>query len=286
MKNRNYLNDITVVIVTYKSSNIILDFLKQIPDEMKVIIVDNSNDKNLSKLISKYHNMELYFHKNNGFSSSLNFASTKIKTKYFFQISPDINFNFKDLKLFYDFAKKINDRFTAFGPNFIKESKKNNFKEKSKISKTKYIHGSAMFINLENFIEIGKFDEKIFLYFEETDYCKRGFNKKYYSYQFSEIKVQTLGRSVNLIDKKFNTKLDILTTWHFIWSKYYYYRKHYGFLFSIFFFFPIIIRIIFRINLYKYFKKNKKKEKKYYYRLNGLINSIKGNSSYLRIENL
>lgn len=286
MKNRNYLNDITVVIVTYKSSNIILDFLKQIPDEIKVIIVDNSNDINLNKLISKYQNIELYFHKNNGFSTSLNFASTKIKTKYFFQISPDINFDFNDLKIFYDFAKKVNDRFAALGPNFIKEPKKNNFKEKLKVSKTKYIHGSVMFINLENFIEIGKFDEKIFLYFEETDYCKRGFDKKYYSYQFSEIKVDTLGRSVNLIDKEFNTKLDILTTWHFIWSKFYFYKKHYGLIFSLVLFIPVFIRIIFRINLYKWILKNSDLEKKYIYRLNGLISSIKGNSSSLRVNDL
>lgn len=286
MKNRNYLNDITVVIVTYKSSNIILDFLKQIPDEIKVIIVDNSNDINLNKLISKYQNIELYFHKNNGFSTSLNFASTKIKTKYFFQISPDINFDFNDLKIFYDFAKKVNDRFAALGPNFIKEPKKNNFKEKLKVSKTKYIHGSVMFINLENFIEIGKFDEKIFLYFEETDYCKRGFDKKYYSYQFSEIKVDTLGRSVNLIDKEFNTKLDILTTWHFIWSKFYFYKKHYGLILSLVLFIPVFIRIIFRINLYKWILKNSDLEKKYIYRLNGLISSIKGNSSSLRVNDL
>lgn len=286
MKNRNYLNDITVVIVTYKSSKIIIDFLNQIPDEIKVIIVDNSNDINLNKLISKYQNIELYFHKNNGFSTSLNFASTKIKTKYFFQISPDINFDFNDLKIFYDFAKKVNDRFAALGPNFIKEPKKNNFKEKLKISKTKYIHGSVMFINLENFIEIGKFDEKIFLYFEETDYCKRGFDKKYYSYQFSEIKVDTLGRSVNLIDKEFNTKLDILTTWHFIWSKFYFYKKHYGLILSLVLFIPVFIRIIFRINLYKWILKNSDLEKKYIYRLNGLISSIKGNSSSLRVNDL
>ena len=30
-----------------------------------------------------------------------------------------------------------------------------------------------MFINTKNFIEIGKFDENFFLYFEETEYCYR-----------------------------------------------------------------------------------------------------------------
>ena len=286
MKSSNYINEITIVLVTYKSSKIILDFVKQIPREIKVIIIDNSNDTKLKHLLDKYKNIELYFHENNGFATSLNYASTKVKTKYFFQVSPDINFNFNDLKKFYSFANEINDKFTALGPNFIKEPKKNNLNENLKISKTKSIHGSVMFINLERFIEIGKFDEKIFLYFEETDYCKRGFNKRYYSYQFSEVKVDTLGRTVDLIDKKFNTKLDFLTTWHFIWSKFYFYKKHYGFISAFIFFIPILIRIIFRINLYKWIFKNSYLKKKYTYRLDGLLNSIKGKRSSLRIEDL
>ena len=51
-------------------------------------------------------------------------------------------------------------------------------------------------------------------------------------------------------------------------------------------FYTNINRIIFRINLYKWILVDRKKEIKYRYRLDGLINSIKGNSSSLRIENL
>ena len=85
-----------------------------------------------------------------------------------------------------------------------------------------------MFINKKCYEKIGGFDNNIFLYFEETDYCKRGIKNRYYSYQHKNIKVESLGRSVSLDNKKFVEKLDILTTWHFIWSKFYFYKKHYG----------------------------------------------------------
>ena len=44
-----------------------------------------------------------------------------------------------------------------------------------------------MFINKESFIDIGKFDENFFLYFEETEYCHRAKKKGYFSYQIMNV---------------------------------------------------------------------------------------------------
>ena len=285
MKKDNFFEEISIIIVTYKSSNILVNFLEKINDKFKVIIIDNSNDLKLKDLIKKFHNVSLYFHKNNGFATSLNYAVSKIKTKYFFQISPDLELNFENLKLFYDFAKSINDNFTAMGPHFTnvnpKSHKQSNKNEE--IVKMKFIHGSALFINLEKFKLIGKFDENFFLYFEEIDYCKRGNNLGIPSYQLNKIVVKSIGRTVETSNEIFKQKLDILTTWHFIWSKFYYFRKNYGYIFSILYFLPTLIRIIFRINLYKILKQ-KIKTKKYIYRLDGLLKSIRKKKSHLRIE--
>ena len=38
---------------------------------------------------------------------ALNFAVQKIKTKYFLQISPDIDFDCKDILIYLDLAKKL-----------------------------------------------------------------------------------------------------------------------------------------------------------------------------------
>ena len=287
MKKDNFFEEISIIIVTYKSSNILVNFLEKINDKFKVIIIDNSNDLKLKDLLKRFHNVSLYFHKNNGFATSVNYAVSKIKTKYFFQISPDLELNFENLKLFYDFAKSINDNFTAMGPHFTnvnpKSHKQSNKNEE--IVKMKFIHGSALFINLEKFKLIGKFDENFFLYFEETDYCKRGNDLGIPSYQLNRIIVKSIGRTVETGNEIFKQKLDILTTWHFIWSKFYYFRKNYGYIFSILYFLPTLIRIIFRINLYKILKQ-KIKTKKYIYRLDGLLKSIRKKKSHLRIEDI
>ena len=39
---KNYFKDITIIIVTYKSDEIIYNFIKKIPNKIKVIVVENS----------------------------------------------------------------------------------------------------------------------------------------------------------------------------------------------------------------------------------------------------
>ena len=69
-----------------------------------------------------------------------------------------------------------------------------------------------MFIKKENFDKVRGFDNKFFLYFEETDFCKRIFkiNK---NYQINEIKISHKpGKSVKnkneLEDKKLKKLLN------------------------------------------------------------------------------
>jgi N-acetylglucosaminyl-diphospho-decaprenol L-rhamnosyltransferase len=112
--------DVTIIIITYKSENIIYDFLNKIPSNLKTIIIENSQNNNLKKNIEeKYENTTVHLRENNGISSSLNFAVKFVTTKYFLQISPDIDFNFSDLNLFIDFANKKKDNFAALGPRFL-----------------------------------------------------------------------------------------------------------------------------------------------------------------------
>ena len=114
------INEITIIIITYKSEKIIYDFIKRIPLTIKTIIIENSQNYKLKKDIEeKYKNISVYLKENNGVSSALNYAVEKIKTKYFLQISPDLEFNFEDLKIFLNFAKIKKNNFAALGPRFL-----------------------------------------------------------------------------------------------------------------------------------------------------------------------
>ncbi len=277
------MNDITIIIITYKSENVIHNFIKDIPSTIKTIIVENSQNHELKKEIEKnYSNISVYIKKNNGVSSALNFAAEKIKTKYFLQISPDIRFNFEDLKIFFDYAKNLNDEFAALGPKFLNVNKKSHKQIDAKLESGEInsIHGSCMFINKKNFDIIGKFDENFFLYFEETEYCFRAQKKGFKVYQINKIEVEAKGRSVET-NKENNQKFDNILIWHFIWSKYYFSTKKRGKLISLVLFTPLLLRINLRIFLYKILK-NDIYLSKYQYRLNGLIASILGKNSDLR----
>ena len=139
-----------------------------------------------------------------------------------------------------------------------------------------------MFINKKRFNEIGRFDENFFLYFEETEYCYRAKKKNLKSYQINNIIVRAQGRTVLIKNKREKKLLKNILIWHFIWSKYYYYKKRFGKIKSLIIFIPTIIRTNFKI-LINRLVKNKEKIEKYQTRLNGLMTSIKGKKSNLRL---
>ena len=140
-----------------------------------------------------------------------------------------------------------------------------------------------MFFNKRNFEVIGGFDENFFMYFEENDFCLRSLkiNK---NYQINSINVyHNAGNSVsydNIAEKELH---EYFRTWHFMWSKFYFYKKRYSFLLAILFFIPIILRLILRI-AFHFIIRDKKDTKKYTARLFGLSNSIIGKKSFFRID--
>ena len=282
--NRNISKKITIILIAYKSEKLINDFVKKIPNTVKVIIIENSNNLLIKKKIEKkYKNIKVYIKKNEGVSASINYAAKKIKTEFFLQISPDIKFDYKDLDKFMRVAKKLDNKFSALGPRFLNVNKKSHkqIDKNLKIGSINSIHGSFMFINKKKFNEIGGFDNNFFLYFEETDYCKRASNRGLKAYQINEIKVKTEGRSVLIKNKREKKKLNNILIWHFIWSKYYFTKKNYGLILSLLIFLPIMIRIILRVVFYQIINKKESIER-YKYRLSGLSNSIMGKNSSLR----
>ena len=277
------MNEITIIIITYKSEKVIFDFIKKIPSTIKTIIIENSKNYELKKDIEKkYNNISVFIKENNGVGSALNYAVNKISTKYFLQISPDLEFDFEDLNIFLNFTEKNQVKFAALGPRFLEVQEKSHkqINEKLKFGVIDSIHGSCMFINKEIFLKIGKFDENFFLYFEETEYCYRAKKKGYFSYQINDIKVRTKGRTVDLENER-NKNFSNILIWHFIWSRFYFSKKKYGKLLSIIIFTPLLVRILLRIRWYK-ITNNEILLSKYVARFEGLLKSMKGEKSSLR----
>jgi len=280
-------DEVTIILVSHKSKNLVLNFIKNFYTKYKILIIDNSNDINLKNILEKkYPEITIRLIENNGYASAINYGSKLVKTKYFLISNPDIEgLTSNNIDKFLDVAKNLNDNFSLLGPRYIGADKKSHIQSNPKIeiAEMRFISGACMFFKKEIFDKLGGFDENFFLYFEESDFCLRA-HKIYKNYQINTIKVKhNVGSSVKVQNTNEKKNLIELYNWHFIWSKFYYYKKNYGYIFSFFYFFPIIIRIIFKINL-NMILKNSFNEKKYKIRLDGLISSIRGKKSYKRID--
>ena len=279
--------DITVILLAHKSENLVMKFIKNIYNKFQIIIIDNSNDLNLKKKIEKFYpNINFKMIKNDGYGSAINYASTFVKTEYFLISNPDIEgLTETNINEFYKSAKILKDKFSSLGPRYINANPKSHVQsdESIEIADMKFISGACMFFKTETFKSLEGFDENFFLYFEESDFCLRSHKIKK-NYQINSVKINHYrGTSVSINNANEKKELEKLYTWHFIWSKFYYYKKHYTYFLAILIFIPIMIRILFRIVLFVFIKDIEKKEK-YIERWSGLFNSIKGNKSFKRIR--
>ena len=283
MKNEN---KITIVIISHKSTYNVLRFIEGLSVKYNILIIDNSNDNILKEKIKNKINVKLFTIENKGYGAAINYANNLIKTDYFFVFNPDIlDINDKFIDFFSEKTEDFKNDFLCAGPRFLNVDAKSHKQSDVKIKTAKIdaINGACMLINKKNFDLINGFDENFFLFFEENDFCKRGVDMNLKIYQFNEVGIiHEAGTSVEVNDLYEKKKLQNLRTWHFIWSKFYFFKKHYSYLFAIIYFTPILIRNLYRIFIY-FVTNNNDKRISYLIRIKGLIASILLKKSYKRI---
>ena len=276
---------VTIIILTHKSEKLVLNYIKNLYKKFKIIIVDNSNDIKLEKIIkTNYPEVEIYLISNNGYSDQINFGYKFVKTKYFLISNPDVRgIDEISIQNFINAAKKLDDKFSVLGPRYKNANPKSlkQTKNDKVIAELRILSGACMFFSKKNYDLVGGFDNNFFLYFEENDYCKRSINF-FKNYQINNIKIyHEGGNSVSCENQDEIKDQQELRQWHFVWSKFYYYKKNYGYIYAIIFFLPIIFRTVIKIFLYVIIK-DEINYFKYKNRLSGMISSIKGEKSHKR----
>jgi len=276
---------VTIIILTHKSKKLVLDYIKNLYKKFKIIIVDNSKDTELEKIITtNYPEVAIYLISNNGYSDQINFGCKFVKTKYFLISNPDVRgINEKSIQNFIDASIKLDDKFSVLGPRYINANPKSlkQTKKDKEIAELRILSGACMFFNKKNYELVGGFDNNIFLYFEENDYCKRSIHF-FKNYQINNIEIfHEGGNSVACENQNEVKDQQELRQWHFVWSKFYYYKKNYGYIYAVIFFIPIILRTGLKILLYLIIK-DEVNYFKYKNRWSGMVSSIKGEKSYKR----
>ena len=291
MKYKTNFKDITIVMVSYKSKDKILNILNKTKDLCKFVIIENSEDVSLKSEIEKNYNENIKFilSKNIGYGNAVNLASKFVKTKYFLAFGPDINaLTSFDISEFLLCAKKIK-KFGALGPRYINNRTNKNLRQtnkKEKISRIDCLSGAVLLFDRKIFKKLNGFDKNIFLFFEENDYSYRANKNNYYSYQVNSIKVHHHhGKSVKTKNNTERNVIKLLTAWHFTWSKFYYFKKHYSYFFAIIYLLPLIVRCFFK-KIYLSRDKDSYDYQKYNIRLDAITTSLKNKPSYLREKHL
>lgn len=238
-------------------------YKQEIKQSFEVIIVDNSENNSLQSILNKkkYRNLRYILSpKNLGYGAGMNLGTKHAKGEFLFVLNPDVVFktniisilinNFNQDKnigiiapLLYTVEGKTMDQ-GAKEPtplralikySFIDKILPNNFISKNfweknwkkdKLNEVDNVPGTAFIIKKNLFENIGGFDEKFFLYFEEFDLCKRVREAGYKIFIDSNLKLMhKWGTTTRLLKNKDEI---------FKKSRFYYFKKHYGLLKAIF----------------------------------------------------
>ena len=272
---------ITVVINTFHSEDKIDQCLNSIDPKIKILIIENSNNSNFKfNLEKKYSNVTCYLTGENlGYAKGNNLGLSKVVTEYALILNPDAYLENDTLNNLINSAKNLNN-FAIIGPAKQNEYSNKNFDEtKPDIFEVDHVKGFAMFLNMKEFKDIGFFDENIFIYLEEIDLCKRlkKNNKKIFLAQ--NVIIHHAGGSSH--NAKINFEMELSRNWHWMWSTFYYNKKHYGYFISIIRISGKLCSSLIKLIFY-YLIFNKTKQKIYFLRFSGLINSILGRKSWYR----
>jgi GT2 family glycosyltransferase len=279
---------ITIVFLSFHSEHHIRRHLLEIDIKFPIIVVDNSLNFEFKKEIEKqYKNVEVIIpRKNLGFAAGMNLGIKSSKTNYVFINSPDVIISNNSIEKLVNKISLI-DNFALLGPTYLDESVNKNYHELKNsnshknlnLKEVKWIDNNFI-INKSEINKIGFFDEDFFMYYENFDLCHRILENKKKMYVCSDIKFVHQGTKST--DQKFTTEVQLSKSWHYSWSKYFFFKKHYGIFFALKKIMPNFLRSIKKIFYYNIFNRNKLEARLAVAELAGIINAILGKPSNFR----
>ena len=283
--------NLSVIIVSFKSDHVIHRCISSIDKEIEIIVIDNSNNIKFKKNIEyKYENVKCILSpKNIGMGAGNNIGIKNTDKDFALILNPDVILEKSAIDEIIDASKSLE----SFGviapisdisqfPNYKIDKNENHKLDYITPFKVKTVDGYSMLLNLKRLKKLNDFnffDENIFLYLENDDFCKRLRSNNENIYIIPKSKIHHLGGEA--VDPKYELEIELSRNWHWMWSKFYFNKKHYGYLNATF---KILSNLISaKIKFFYYLVTlNNHKRKIYQMRFSGLFNSMIGNKSFYR----
>tara|TARA_Y100000590_G_scaffold467735_1_gene647686 strand:+ start:1022 stop:1897 length:876 start_codon:yes stop_codon:yes gene_type:complete len=280
--------NLTIVIVTLKSENIIHQCIKSINQDIPIIVVENStNHKFKEGLESKYKNLKCVLSKSNlGMGAGNNIGIKLAKTDYVLILNPDVKLEPNTLNELYSASKKLSE-FSIIAPiesntnfpNYGMLNKRKKIEIDQSPFQVDYVDGFAMLLNKRKFKNDIYFDENFFLYLENNDLCLNVKRQGGSVFVIPAAKINHIGSQT--VDIKYKNEVELSRNWHWVWSKFYFNKKNYSFLKAINESLLIYISALLKF-LFYFVVNNNFKKKIYFNRASGFYNALTGKSSWYR----
>ena len=218
MKEGKYMIDVSIIFVNYKTKDLTINAVKSVLQKTKdinfeIFVVDNnSQDGSIEAIEKEFPQINIIKNSTNaGFGAANNIAIKQAKGKYILCLNTDTLLINNAIKIMYDFMECKENENTAVCGGALYDEKSNyimsfanfpncfnclafswllkkilpvirNQKEPKNIKEVDFITGADIFFRKTVLDEVGLFDEKFFMYSEETDLCyrikKAGYNIK------------------------------------------------------------------------------------------------------------
>ena len=283
--------DLSIIIVTFKSEAVIHECIRSIAEDIEIIVIDNSNNFQFKENLEKvYSNVTCVLSsKNLGMGAGNNMGIKKVKTDFVLILNPDVILEKSTINELIIAAQKNLD-FAILAPicsdmNYPNYKLLNNQKiitEFESPFKVKSVDGFAMLFNkkkLDKTILADYFDENIFMYLENDDLCKRITDIDENILIVPTSKIKHLGGKA--VDVEYKNEVEFSRNWHWIWSKFYFNKKHFSYLKAFTNGFPKFISSLIKYLFYLLIK-NKTKKKIYLNRASGFLNAARNKPSWYR----
>ena len=283
--------NLSIVIVTFKSEEVIHECIKSIDKDIKITVIENSNNTQFKQELElAYSNVScILSYDNLGMGAGNNLGIKKTETDFVLILNPDVIFKDATINELIIASQKISD-FAIIAPissdinypNYKLDNDRKAMIKNTSPFRVKSVDGFAMLFNkkkLDKIIGKDYFDENFFMYLENDDLCKRIIDANEYIYVAPNSLVKHLGgKAVNI---KYKNDVEFARNWHWIWSKFYFNKKHYGYFTAFLQGFPKFFSSLIKYIFFSFIKK-KIKQKIYLNRVLGFINAAINKKSWYR----
>lgn len=233
------LDDVTIIVVTYNSAHCLAELGLSLAECPRIIIADNGSDDGCAAAAKQHlpNAQVIELQRNLGFGTANNRALKQIKTPFALLLNPDCEITPTAIRalmqtahiypeaaliapqlLHADKSPDINYRW----PHLLWDSKGPGIQEGPAC--VGFVCGAAMLFRIEAFDDIGFFDERFFLYYEDDDLCVRLFNAK--RAMIIDPAITAVHRSRGSVKGKSPLKSEFIRGYHHAQSKLIFTAKH------------------------------------------------------------